>query len=156
MTSQASIKRVDGEDDAKAYRITNIGESVIDTHLLVIVSGLPAGARVLNASGTTSGGDPYLRLFLQDGVLNPGAMRRCEIADCRQRRRFRLHPSAWAVRAKEVHKPQPVLGRRRERRGPFGGPLCIWPAKARAGFSTCRRDPSSAVPPVAHPPAGQS
>jgi cytochrome c peroxidase len=73
VTSQASIKRVDGEDDAKAYRITNTGGSVIDTHLLVIVSGLPAGARVLNASGTTSGGDPYLRLFLQDGVLNPGA-----------------------------------------------------------------------------------
>jgi cytochrome c peroxidase len=73
VTSQASIKRVDGDHDAKVYRITNAGESVIDTHLLVIVSGLPAGARVLNASGTTRGGDPYLRLFLQDGVLSPGA-----------------------------------------------------------------------------------
>jgi hypothetical protein len=25
-----------------------------------------------NASGTTSGGDPYIRVFLTDGVLQPG------------------------------------------------------------------------------------
>jgi hypothetical protein len=73
VTSQASIKRVDEDDDAKVYRITNTGASVIDTHLLVIVTGRPTGARVLNASGTTSAGAPYLRLFLPDGVLNPGA-----------------------------------------------------------------------------------
>ena len=68
VTSQATISRLDNS----AYRITNKGTSVIDTHLLVIVSGLSKGARLLNASGTTSGGDPYLRLFLRDGVLNPG------------------------------------------------------------------------------------
>jgi len=71
VTSQATITRLDGEHDGNAYRITNAGSSVIDTHLLVIVSGLPSDARLLNASGTTSGGDPYLRLFLRDGVLNP-------------------------------------------------------------------------------------
>jgi len=71
VTSQATITRLDGEHDGDAYRITNAGSSVIDTHLLVIVSGLPSDARLLNASGTTSGGDPYLRLFLRDGVLNP-------------------------------------------------------------------------------------
>ena len=71
VTSQATITRLDGEHDGSAYRITNAGSSVIDTHLLVIVSGLPSDARLLNASGTTSGGDPYLRLFLRDGVLNP-------------------------------------------------------------------------------------
>jgi hypothetical protein len=71
VTSQATITRLDGEHDGNAYRITNAGSSVIDTHLLVIVSGLPSDARLLNASGTTSEGDPYLRLFLPDGVLNP-------------------------------------------------------------------------------------
>jgi Di-haem cytochrome c peroxidase len=71
VTSQATITRLDGEHGGNAYRITNAGSSVIDTHLLVIVSGLPSDARLLNASGTTSGGDPYLRLFLRDGVLNP-------------------------------------------------------------------------------------
>ncbi len=71
VTSQATITRLDGEHDGNAYRITNAGSSVIDTHLLVIVSGLPSDARLLNASGTTSEGDPYLRLFLRDGVLNP-------------------------------------------------------------------------------------
>ena len=55
-----------------AWRITNIGTSVIDTNLLVIVKGLQNGATLQNASGTTSGGDPYLRLYLSDGVLNPG------------------------------------------------------------------------------------
>ena len=54
------------------FRITNGGSTVIDTNLLVVVSGLPKGVQVLNASGTTSRGDPYIRLFLQNGVLNPG------------------------------------------------------------------------------------
>ncbi len=59
--------------DRDAYRITNVGSAVIDTNLLVVVTGLPSGVQVLNASGTTSGGDPYLRLYLQDGVLDPGS-----------------------------------------------------------------------------------
>jgi cytochrome c peroxidase len=53
-------------------RITNNSTSVIDTHLLVVVQGLGGAARLANASGTTSGGDPYLRVFLDDGVLQPG------------------------------------------------------------------------------------
>jgi len=73
VTSQATVTRLDGDGSSKVYRITNAGGSVIDTHLLVIVQGLPAGARVLNASGTTRAGEPYFRLFLQDGVLDPGA-----------------------------------------------------------------------------------
>jgi hypothetical protein len=72
VTAQAMISPLDGAGEGGAYRITNIGTSVIDTNLIVVVSGLPEDARLLNASGTTSGGDPYLRLFLRDGVLNPG------------------------------------------------------------------------------------
>ena len=53
-------------------RITNNSLRGIDTHLLVIVQGLSGQARLVNASGTTSSGDPYLRVFLPDGELQPG------------------------------------------------------------------------------------
>jgi cytochrome c peroxidase len=71
VTSQCAI--MSRPDDHNAYRITNIGVPVIDTNLLVIVAGLPPHVRLLNASGTTSGGDPYIRLYLNDGVLDPNA-----------------------------------------------------------------------------------
>jgi hypothetical protein len=54
------------------WRLSNTSTEIVDTHLLVIVSGLPADVRLLNASGITDGGTPYLRVFLRDGVLNPG------------------------------------------------------------------------------------
>jgi cytochrome c peroxidase len=68
VTAQATISRLGGDG---VYRITNRGASVIDTHLLVVVLGLSSG-ELQNASGTTSEGNPYVRLFLRDGVLNPG------------------------------------------------------------------------------------
>jgi cytochrome c peroxidase len=68
VTTQCSIAPLGSPDD---YQITNTGLAVIDTNLLVIVSGLPNGVTLLNASGTTSGGDPYIRLFLHNGVLDP-------------------------------------------------------------------------------------
>jgi hypothetical protein len=54
------------------YRFTNTGDSVIDTHLLIVVRGLPGGVRLDNASGTSQSGDPYVRVFLPEGVLRPG------------------------------------------------------------------------------------
>ena len=54
------------------YRLTNTSDSVVDTHLLIVLHGLPSGARLNNASGTTRNGDPYIRVFLPDGVLQPG------------------------------------------------------------------------------------
>jgi hypothetical protein len=57
---------------ADVYRRTNTADSVVDTHLVVVVRGLPAGARLIHASGTTHDGDPYIRMFLPDGVLQPG------------------------------------------------------------------------------------
>ena len=53
-------------------RITNNSLQRIDTHLLVIVQGLAGQARLVNASGMTSSGDPYLRVFLPEGELQPG------------------------------------------------------------------------------------
>lgn len=54
------------------HKLTNTGSSVVDTHLLVIVQGLTNRIRLKNASGTTSAGEPYVRVFLRDGVLLPG------------------------------------------------------------------------------------
>jgi len=53
-------------------RFTDTSDSLVDTHLLIVVRGLPAKVRLSNASGTTHGGDPYIRVFLPDGVLQPG------------------------------------------------------------------------------------
>jgi cytochrome c peroxidase len=54
-------------------RITNVDPSPVDTHLLIIVRGLSVQASLENASGMTSSGDPYIRVFLKDGVLQPDA-----------------------------------------------------------------------------------
>lgn len=75
VTSQAHLQRISsgsqGGPETDTYRITNVSSSVIDTHLLIIVKGLANRVRLENASGTTSGGDPYIRVFLHDGVLKP-------------------------------------------------------------------------------------
>lgn len=56
----------------RVYRITNTGTAPVDTHLLVIAGGLSFQIEMTNASGQTSTGDPYLRVFLPNGVLSPG------------------------------------------------------------------------------------
>src|SRR6266850_344905 len=62
-----------GNRQRDIYRITNTDSSaVIDTHLLIIVQGLSSQFRLENSSGTTSAGDPYIRVFLPNGVLLPG------------------------------------------------------------------------------------
>jgi cytochrome c peroxidase len=60
------------EQEQQIYRITNTGVSPVDTHLLVVASGLSFQVEMTNASGRTSAGDPYLRVFLPNGVLAPG------------------------------------------------------------------------------------
>jgi cytochrome c peroxidase len=68
VTQQVRVDRV----GPAIYRLTNTSDAVVDTHLLIIVRGLPAGVRLANATGTTRDGDPYIRVFLPDGVLPPG------------------------------------------------------------------------------------
>ena len=54
-------------------RIINNGSRVIDTQLLLVVENLSdRRARLRNGSGTTKAGHPYLRVFLDNGVLPPG------------------------------------------------------------------------------------
>jgi cytochrome c peroxidase len=77
VTSQARTELTNsataGRRQEEVYRITNTNSStVIDTHLLIIVKGLSSQFKLENASGTTSAGDPYIRVFLPDGVLQPG------------------------------------------------------------------------------------
>jgi len=76
VTSETSIKRVSsisqGSIQADNYTITNISTSVVDTNLLIIVQGLAAGIQLENASGTTSTGNTYIRVFLTNGVIQPG------------------------------------------------------------------------------------
>ena len=78
VTAQAHVSLIDS--DRKGHnrqrdeqRITNNSTSIIDTHLLVVVQVLSdRHARLANASGITSSGDPYLRVFLPSGALQPG------------------------------------------------------------------------------------
>ena len=61
-----------GDDEVTVYQFTNTSSSVVDTHLLIVVQGLSSKARLENASGKTTSGDPYVRVFLPNGVLEPG------------------------------------------------------------------------------------
>jgi hypothetical protein len=76
VTQQLRADRIDSTKSPRAtedvYRLTNISDSVVDTHLLIIVRGLPSQVRLNNANGTTQSGEPYIRVFLKDGVLQPG------------------------------------------------------------------------------------
>jgi cytochrome c peroxidase len=76
VSSQLTVERISsqsqGARQTHEIRIANRSPSVVDTHLLVIVRGLSDRVRLENASGTTRSGDPYIRVFLPDGVLQPG------------------------------------------------------------------------------------
>jgi hypothetical protein len=76
VTNQLSVTRnIAGERQRHGLhevQITNRSSSVVDTHLLIIVGGLSPKIRLANASGITTTGEPYLRVFLPNGVLNPG------------------------------------------------------------------------------------
>jgi hypothetical protein len=60
-----------GNRQTDIYEISNNSDSVVDTHLLVVVRNLPGDTRLLNAAGMTGDGDPYIRIFLDDGFLQP-------------------------------------------------------------------------------------
>ena len=62
---QAGGSRID------SLRLINTGPGPVDTHLLVVVRGLPANVSLQNASGTTKAGEPYLRVFLKGGLMEP-------------------------------------------------------------------------------------
>ena len=76
VTLQLRVEKIgahsQGAHQTDELRITNSGSSVVDTHLLVIVRELSDQVRLENASGMTRAGDPYVRVFLRDGVVQPG------------------------------------------------------------------------------------
>lgn len=75
VTSRAHISLIDRDrEDGRqrdVYRITNNSTSIIDTHLLLVANGLPRQIQLVNGSGRTQAGDPYLRVFLKDGEILP-------------------------------------------------------------------------------------
>jgi hypothetical protein len=76
VTNQLKTQRLTdfslGGSELDLYNITNISASVVDTNLLIVVQGLASGIQLENASGATSTGHPYIRVFLPNGVLQPG------------------------------------------------------------------------------------
>ncbi len=72
VTAQAKVTLSSSSGEQDEWVIANTGNTVIDTHLLVIVTGLPSGVTIRNTTSTTKNGEPYFRVFLPDGVLNPG------------------------------------------------------------------------------------
>jgi hypothetical protein len=73
VTARVQVERVPTHaGGTQLLRLTNHSDAVIDTHLLIILRGLPAGTRLENESGKTRDGQPYIRVFLPSGVLNPG------------------------------------------------------------------------------------
>jgi hypothetical protein len=66
-----------GQREVDTYTIRNISTAtdvsgIVDTNLLIIAQGLSNGVQLENASAISSSGEPYLRVFLPNGVLNPG------------------------------------------------------------------------------------
>jgi hypothetical protein len=53
--------------------LENTSPDIVDTHLIVVVDGLPAGVTLVGAEGVTRDGKPYLRVYLEGGMLAPGA-----------------------------------------------------------------------------------
>jgi cytochrome c peroxidase len=98
VTPQVRVDRIDSDRSPQGtedvYRLTNISDAVVDTHLLIVVGGLPAGVRLENASGTSRSGDPYIRVFLRGGVLEPGQRitQRLVLSDGGRRR-----PGSYAI-----------------------------------------------------------
>ena len=76
VASQTHVALIDtdnhGSRQKDVYRITNNSTAPVDTHLLLVAQGLSGQLSMVDASGITSGGDPYQRVFLSDGVLLPG------------------------------------------------------------------------------------
>jgi hypothetical protein len=60
-----------GGSEVDEVRITNTGPVAVDTNLLIVVQALPANVSLQNASGATSGGQPYIRVFLKNGLMEP-------------------------------------------------------------------------------------
>jgi len=71
-----------GRTQEVVLELSNTSDSVVDTNLIVVIEDLPTGVTLGNASGTTSDGDPFIRIFLDDndGTLLPNAEVRASLS----------------------------------------------------------------------------
>ena len=53
--------------------IENTSDEIVDTHLLLLASDLTEGVTLMDTEEVTVDGVPFLRTFLEEGVLEPGA-----------------------------------------------------------------------------------
>ncbi len=76
VTDQVAIdlinSTINGDQQEEVYQVTNTSSSIVDTHLLMIARGLSDQIQLENSDEMTSAGEPFLRVFLDDGVLLPG------------------------------------------------------------------------------------
>lgn len=61
-----------GSEEEHSVPVKNTSTDIVDTHLVIVVKDLPAGASLLNADGNTKDGDPFVRVYLDGGTLLPG------------------------------------------------------------------------------------
>jgi hypothetical protein len=95
VNDQLDVKLVESKRQGRwqedVLQITNTNASIVDTHLLIIARGLSDQIELENASEITSAGEPFLRVFLDDGVLLPGQ-------NIVETLRFKREPNAPPVR----------------------------------------------------------
>ncbi|MEP7341663.1 MAG: cytochrome c peroxidase, partial [Acidobacteriota bacterium] len=64
-------------NEVQMLKLLNTTSEPVDTHLLLCFKGLPAGVKIKGAEGVTANtpesGMPYLRVFLPEGEITPGA-----------------------------------------------------------------------------------
>jgi cytochrome c peroxidase len=77
VTGQIRAERINtsvsGRLQEDTWRITNNSTTAaVDTHLLLVVRGLSDAGQLSNASAISTAGQPYLRIFLPEGQLQPG------------------------------------------------------------------------------------
>lgn len=90
VTQQVNTTLIAQRGSSDVYRISNSSAAVVDTHLLVVVRNLASTTELENAAGRTKSGDPFIRVFLDGGVLRPGQSIEVEL-------RFRT-PQAFGYR----------------------------------------------------------
>ncbi len=69
LSKQSIVNDTEQQD---THIIHNTSDSMIDTHLIIVLKDLPDDVVVLQHNGMTENDEPYFRLFLQNGVITPG------------------------------------------------------------------------------------
>ncbi|RLV59872.1 hypothetical protein D5018_09895 [Parashewanella curva] len=90
------------QDDT--WIVKNTSNYFIDNHLLAIIKGLPADVELANASGKTQEGEfPYLRVYLEGGVIKPAATMKMQLKFIDKRKQDNSQPFSYEITLKSGH-----------------------------------------------------